>query len=120
MQTKLRKISDVGVRAVMGAVLAENSKLKGQINLLKTKSNIIIDRRKTQFSAINALPTTTNSLADDEKESLQHAFSEENINEQQWSVDESGRVRSKGGHVIFKVGFVTGYKKILDGMYENR
>lgn len=46
----LDKIPDPAVRAVMGAVLAENKKLRGEVNLLKANTEVVIDQSTKQSS----------------------------------------------------------------------
>lgn len=43
----LDKIDNPVVRAVMGAVLAENRKLKDKVNLLKAIAEVVFDIRQT-------------------------------------------------------------------------
>lgn len=112
----LDKIPDPAIRAVMGAVLAENKKLRGQVNLLKANTEVVIDRTTKQSSqpneTIQILPAST-GLTDSEKESLQHAISDKLMQEEGWSQDDHGRIINAKGRVIFKVGFTTAIRKIL-------
>src|SRR5208282_2579894 len=41
----LAMIEDASVRAIVGVIMAENRKLKGENTLLKSKADIIVDRR---------------------------------------------------------------------------
>lgn len=45
MNAVLERIADPAVRAVMGAVLAENRRLRNEVRLLKANANVVIDRR---------------------------------------------------------------------------
>ena len=59
----LDKIPDPAVRAVMGSVLAENKKLRGQVNLLKANTEVVIDMRRANANpsheTIQILPAFT-------------------------------------------------------------
>jgi hypothetical protein len=112
----LGKIPDPAVRSVMGSVLAENTKLRGEVNLLKRNANVVIDLRPTSASPdtqqpIIILPTT--ALTDSEKEALRHAISEKLLEDEGWVTDESGRIMNQHGRVILKVGFISAIRKML-------
>lgn len=114
----LDKIENPAVRAVMGAVLAENKKLRGEVNLLKSNVNIVIDRRSETTSSsprqeIIILPAST-GLTDSEKEALRHAISDKLLEDEGWERDNGGRILSaKTKRVIFKIGFVSAIRKML-------
>lgn len=116
----LGMIPDAAVRALVGSFLAENRKLKAENMLLKKQSNIVIDRRPT--SALSGSPSPTDvqvippltALMPLEVDALRHAISDDLMKNMGWTVDaKTGRV-SKGGHAIFRAGFVTALKKVLE------
>lgn len=112
----LDKIADPAVRAVMGAVLAENRKLRGEVNLLKANTEVVIDQRQMAVSpskdTIQVLPAFT-GLTDLEKEALKHAVSEKFLQDEGWTQDDHGRVLNAKGRAIYKIGYVTAMRKIL-------
>lgn len=112
----LDKIPDPAVRAVMGAVLAENKKLRGEVNLLKANTEVVIDRTSKPLSqpkeTIQILPAST-GLTDTEIEALRHAISDKLMQEEGWTQDNHGRILNPKGRPIFKVGFVTAIRKII-------
>ena len=112
----LDKIPDPAVRAVMGAVLAENKKLRGEVNLLKANTEVVIDRttRSSNDSkeAIQIL-LASSGLTDSEKTALRHAISDELMTHEGWTKDDHGRILNAKGRPIFKVGFVSALWKIL-------
>lgn len=112
----LDKIPDPAVRAVMGAVLAENKKLRGEVNLLKANTEVVIDRTSKPSgqpqATIQVLPAST-GLTDTEMEALRHAISDKLMQEEGWKQDDHGRILSAKGSSIFKVGFVTAIRKII-------
>ena len=113
----LEKIPDPAVRAVVGSVLAENKKLKGEVNLLKRNVRIIIDQRPSEIragvgrDAIQILPAS--GLTDTEKEALKHAYSDKLLTDEGWHIDASGRILNEHGRVIFKPGFITAIRKVV-------
>ncbi|AXK40180.1 gamma-mobile-trio protein GmtX [Crenobacter cavernae] len=112
----LDKIENPAVRAVMGAVLAENQKLKREVNLLKANAEVVIDMRRIAATVpgemVEVLPATT-GLTDSEKEALRHAISDGLMQDEGWTQDDHGRILSTRGRPIFKVGFVSAIRKLL-------
>lgn len=113
-------IPDPAVRSVMGAVLAENKKLRGEVNLLKKNANIVIDyRAPSGHSTVpglsgDYLPADLGlGLTDTEKEALRHAISLKLLKEEGWKEDKYGRILTDKGTQIFKIGFSTAIRKIL-------
>lgn len=113
----LDRISEPDVRAVMGAVLAENKKLRGEVNLLKANTEVIIDQTQRISNApkeiIQILPAST-GLTNSEKAALRHAISDKLMQEEGWSQDDYGRVINDKGREIFKVGYVSAIRKIVE------
>lgn len=116
----LDMIPDAAVRALVGSFLAENRKLKAENMLLKTQSNVVIDRRPA--NALSGSPSATvvqvipplTTLMPLEVDALRHAISDEQLKNMGWTVDaKTGRV-SKGVHAVFRAGFATAIKKVLD------
>jgi len=113
----LDRIADPAVRAVMGSVLAENRKLRGEVNVLKRQANIVIDKRpiasfNVPQQSIQILPASY-SLTESEKEALTHAISDRLMEVEGWQQDENGRILNSKKRVIFKIGFVSAIRKIL-------
>lgn len=114
----LDKIPDPAVRAVMGAVLAENTKLRGEVNLLKTNAELVIDRRTVAASQpadeiVHILPAST-GLTDSEQEALRHSIGDKLMQDEGWSQDEHGRILNDKGRMVFKIGFVSAIRKVLE------
>jgi hypothetical protein len=118
----LGMIPDAAVRALVGSFLAENRKLKAENMLLKAHSNVVIDRRPP--SALSASPSSArvqiipplSTLLPMEVEALRHSISDDLLKNMGWTVDaKNGRV-SKGSHAIFRPGFATAIKKVLDSV----
>lgn len=116
----LSMISDAAVRAVVGSFLAENRKLKKENTLLKTQAQVVIDRRPLSASsapqyhdAVQVL-TSLSVLMPVEIEALHHAISDQLFNKMGWVEDaKTGRV-TKDSNAIFRPGFVTAIRKVLN------
>ena len=114
----LDRIPDPAVRSVMGAVLAENKKLRGEVNLLKQHAQIVIDYRDKSGESSEAAQTgeylpADVGLTESEKEALRHAISERLLKDEGWKEDKHGRILTDKGSPIFKIGFATAIRKIL-------
>ena len=102
----------------MGAVLAENTKLRGEVNLLKQHANVVIDYRDKSADGSRSahsgdyLPADF-GLTDTEKEALRHAISLKLLKEEGWKEDKHGRIITDKGSPIFRIGFANAIRKIL-------
>jgi hypothetical protein len=114
----LAGITDPTIRALVGVVLAENRKLKGENSLLKRHTKLTIDMRPSTRPLLNAnnnneaLPQVTSSLLPSEITALQNAISDEFLKEWDFTADEQGRIKYKG-RTMYKAGYLTAIKKIL-------
>lgn len=113
----LGKITDPAVRSIVGSILAVNSKLQREVNLLKQHADIVIDRRTIQHSLttqnVSELPTVA-TLTPTEITALSHAISPELMEQEGWTVEPSGRITNQVGRSIFKAGFTTAVKKCIE------
>ncbi len=113
----LAGITDPTIRALVGVILAENRKLKGENSLLKQNTKLTIDMRPSARPLLNAnentetLPRISNLLPS-EVTALQNAISDEFLTEWGFTTDQQGRVKFKG-RTMYKAGYVTAIKKIL-------
>jgi hypothetical protein len=116
----LDMIPDASVRALVGSFLAENRRLKAENNLLKRQAQVVIDRRPPSKMSVLEAQTAVqvlsplSNLLPVEVDALRHAISDELLQKMGWVVDsKTGRV-SKGGLAVFRAGFVTAIRKVLD------
>ena len=113
----LDKIVDPAVRGIVGGIIAENSKFRGEIHLLRQKVDYVIDRRPVeitqQYPRVEILPAPDH-LTKTEVDALCHAISEKLIQAEGWVVDDNGRIKTMKGRTIFKPGFVTAIRKMLE------
>lgn len=114
----LEKIENPAVRAVMGAVLAENQKLKREVDLLKANTNVTIDMRSVESYStaepVQVLPASY-GLTNSEREALSYAISDQFLRAEGWTKDDYGRILNGKGRQILKPGFVQALQKILAG-----
>jgi len=115
----LLKIPDPAVRALVGAAIAERNRLRAEVNLLKSASNIVVDRRQgmtpTPFTTMNGIEVfePRQQLTDTERRSLQKAVSAPFLNGEGWTEGPHGEIRNARGRNIFDVGFSTALRKML-------
>jgi hypothetical protein len=110
-------ISDSRIKWLVMDLIAQNSKLTGQLQLAKEQANIHIDLRPAASNNImedspqSSIPKST--LLPTELAALSHAIDQERFKGNEWVVDSRGRVKDKEGNTIFKAGFVSAIEKIL-------
>jgi len=111
----LDKIDDATTRFFVNDLMADLSKAKAELALLKSIKKLNIDMRGESVSAQSirdqsAIPEFLSS----EIESLRNAIDESNLRKRGWSITEKrGAVVDERGKVIFKNGFVTAIQKML-------
>lgn len=112
----LEKIEDPAVRSIVGTILAKNTKLQGEVNLLKRQAEIVIDRRTVPLmpapNDADHQAILPNHLTSSEQAALKHAVSDELMEQEGWSIEPSGRIVNSLGRTIFKAGFSTAIKKL--------
>jgi hypothetical protein len=116
----LAGITDPTIRALVGVVMAENRKLKGENSLLKRSTILTLDMRPDARPVLNneecvEIFSPAYNLVPSEIEALKHAISKDLLDDQCWTPDDQGRIKHKG-RPVFKVGFVTGIKKVLESI----
>lgn len=113
----LAGIIDPTIRALVGVIMAEHRKLKGENSLLKRSTTLTLDMRPDARPVLNneegvgIFPPAYNLLPS-EVEALKHAISKELLDDQGWTPDDQGRIKHKG-RAVFKVGYVTAIMKVL-------
>lgn len=114
----LKKIDDPAVRSLCQMAFAERDKFRTEINLLKSKSHVIVDMRPlgaeiAKRSRDVAVIEAAAQLTDSEKNALTLAISPKFLSERKWSVGPSGEIFDERGRFVFMPGFVSSIKKIL-------
>jgi hypothetical protein len=114
----LNMIDDASVRAVVGVLIAEGRKLKAENTLLKGQAQVVIDRRpvgamQAPSPAVQVL-TAVDTLLPSELDALKHALSPEHLEQLGWTLNEKNGRITKGTVSIFRPGFGTAIKKVIE------
>jgi len=109
------------VRAILGSIVAENRKLKREVNLLKhlVSQTAVLDLRglpsgNTTASPSGELPRPP-GLTDKEVAALREAISPEKLADEGWAIDGQGFVVNENQRKIYGVGYVSAIKKVIPG-----
>jgi hypothetical protein len=114
----LRRIDDPALRAVFTQVLAERRRYLAELNLLKSQTDIVVDRRPNvveipqESGSVQLLPSLKGVLSDMEITALRAAVSNDLFDRQGWVVTAAGQVKGDLGE-IYKHGYVPAIRKIL-------
>lgn len=114
----LMRIEDPAVRGIMQSVLVERDKLRQQVNILKSQSNLVIDQRPlgaglAKGSANSEFIELRAQLTDSERSALRDAISPEFLQDQGWRSGGAGEILAATGRVLFAPGYETAIRKIL-------
>ncbi|WP_255220987.1 gamma-mobile-trio protein GmtX [Herbaspirillum rubrisubalbicans] len=116
----LQKISDPALRVLLGHIIAEKDRLRGEVKLLRANANVIVDRRVLP-GHINVTPkgevvqmTSSIGLSDTEKQALRQAISIEFLNQEGWSEGANDEILNSRRRKLFDIGFINAIKKTLD------
>jgi hypothetical protein len=115
----LKKISDPALRALLGAIIAERDRLRGEIKVLKSNSNVVIDKRVLP-GHVNVTPKGQvvqvvggAGLSETEKNALAQAISPEFLHQEGWGEGERGEILNSRGRRLFEIGFTNAIRKLL-------
>lgn len=114
----LMRIDDPAIRSIMQSVIVERDKLKSQLALLKSKSQIIVNQRPlgaTIAPGDSSIPILEISaqLTDSERDALRRAISAEFLADQGWSLGSSGEIITERQRVLYDPGYESAIKKVL-------
>lgn len=101
-------INDPILKARIGILLAEVESLRGQLHAARHLANqhSEVDLRKAK--------AIENPFTEQEILAATDAFSLKNINANDWIIDDSGRIKTNTGHVVFRPGFTQLITKIIE------
>ena len=109
------------VRAILGSIVAENRKLKREVNLLKhqVSQTAVLDLRESPKGGATSSPSgellpPAGSLTDKEVADLREAISPEKLADEGWSIDGQGFVVNANQRRIYGVGYVSALKKMIE------
>jgi len=112
----LNCIGDPALRAVVGTIIAERNRYRNELRVLKSQTELTIDRRPRKPLAdqsLEVLPSFTRFLNQVEQDALSHAVSESLFTARDWKVLTNGRVKDQNGRHLYKPGYVVAIQKIL-------
>lgn len=116
----LMRIPDPAIRSIMQSTIVERDKLRAQVNLLKSKTVVTIDRRPlgatiAQVSPDKSVPVLMMNaqLTDSERRALTLAISPDFLADQGWHEGSHGEIVTDGGRTVFDVGFARAIRKVL-------
>lgn len=107
------------VRAILSSIVAENRKLKREVNLLKhqVSQTAVLDLRELPKGDVTPphsgeLLPSAKQLTDSEMAALREAISPEKLADEGWSIDANGFLLNSNGRRIYAVGYVSAIKKL--------
>lgn len=116
----LMRIEDPAIRSIMQATTAERDKLRAQVNLLKSRTSITVDRRPLGATVASVSPTETVALlsmgaqlTDTERKALTLSISPQFLADQGWREGSHGEILTERGRTVFDVGFATAIRRVL-------
>lgn len=122
-----RNIHDIATRIVVEKIVKERDMLRNEVNILKSQTKIVIDRRVNKnlneynisnIDEITVAVSPSLNLNPIEREALEHSISPDLWINEGWQEEKLGRVvkkiNSHRSRTIFKPGFVSAIKKILN------
>jgi hypothetical protein len=114
----LMRIDDPAIRSIMQSVIVERDKLKAQLALLKSKSQIVVNQRPlgaTIAPGDAGVPVLEISaqLTDSEREALRRAISKEFLADQGWNLGPDGEILTERKRVIYDPGYESAIRKVL-------
>ncbi|MBI5921983.1 MAG: alpha/beta hydrolase [Betaproteobacteria bacterium] len=114
----LKKIEDPAVRSLCQISLIERDKLKAELNLLKSKTQVVVDMRPLgaeigKGSMNVAVIEMAAQLTDSEHKALEAALDPKNLEQRKWRLGETGEVVDERDRFVFLPGFATAIRKII-------
>jgi hypothetical protein len=116
----LRRIDDPALRSLLGGIVAERNRLRGEVNLLKRNASVVIDRRTLpghthvmpEGQVMQVLPALAH-LTDSEIAALRKAISPDFLRQEGWQEGPNGAILNAKGRTLFDVGFANAIRKLL-------
>jgi hypothetical protein len=115
----LKKIEDPAIRSLCQIAFAERDRLKAELNLLKSKTQVVVDMRPLGAETLRgkndiAILEPVARLTDSEKNSLINAISTQFLDVRKWRIGDAGEILDDRGRFVFLPGFATAIRKIID------
>jgi hypothetical protein len=116
----LRRIDDPALRSLLGGIVAERNRLRGEVNLLKRNAHVVIDRRTlpghthvTPEGQVMQVLSPLANLTESEISALRKAISPDFLRQEGWHEGPAGQIVNAKGRTLFDVGFVNAVRKLL-------
>lgn len=116
----LRRIDDPALRSLLGGIVAERNRLRGEVNLLRANANVVIDRRTLpgqvrvmpEGQVMQVLPALEH-LTHSEIAALHKAVSPAFLRHEGWHEGPDGQIVNAKGRTLFDIGFANAVRKVL-------
>lgn len=116
----LRRIDDPALRSLLGGIVAQRNRLRGEVNLLKANANVVIDRRTlpghthvTQEGRVMQVLSPLAQLTETETAALRKAISPDFLRQEGWREGQHGEIVNAKGRVLLDIGFANAVRKLL-------
>lgn len=116
----LMRIEEPAIRSIMQAIISERDKLKAQLNVLKSNTQVTVDRRPLGATIVTApgehplaVLAPSAQLTPTEREALEKAISSNYLEARGFREGSHGEIVNERGRTMFEVGFARAIRKVL-------
>lgn len=114
----LMRIEDPAIRQLMQTAISERDNLRAQVNLLKSQTTVVIDKRPlgvnfSQEKGSTPILEPKARLTGSEREALEKAIAIDRLSRIGCAIGSRGEIKDRDGRTLFEVGFVDAVRKIL-------
>jgi hypothetical protein len=116
----LRRIDDPALRSLLGGIVAERNRLRGEVNLLKRNTHVVIDRRTlpghahvTPEGQVMQVLSPLANLTESETAALRKAISPKLLGQEGWREGQHGEIINAKGRTIFDIGYANAIRKLV-------
>jgi hypothetical protein len=108
----LKQIEDPVIRSLCHLGLIERDKIKAELNMLKSRMEVIVDMRPSNYSRSEPTSNVPNvekrlRLTDSEDRALRSAIDSKFLSGRQWALGEAGEILDRNNRFVFLPGFAT-------------
>jgi hypothetical protein len=115
----LHRIDDLALRSLFQATIVERNALRNELNMMKSRETIYVDRRPAQLALVTAAATPATIppvLLPSEADALREAISMEFFDSEGWKEGAGGEVVNDSGRRVYPAGYTTAIRKVLAAM----
>lgn len=114
----LKKIEDPSVRSLCHFALIERDKLKAELNLLKSQTQVIVDMRPLGTEIIReaenvAVIEGLAALTESERSALANSIDPKHLEQRKWTIGSTGEILDEKNRFVFRPGYATAISKII-------